>query len=380
LAKEKLQKFILPAGLIILFAVHFLSTDFLEYAELPFPLVIFLKFILIGACFLLLCAVFYFKVIKKFLASKTKKNTCLVLFSVVALFLLLEAIFLFYPYSHRTGYTLAAKRWRDYYWRPVNKLKMRDRPIEGDDMAQYKKRIFFIGDSFTAGHGIKNVEDRYSNLIDSKLPDGYRVINLGRNGNDTGTELYRLFNLPIRPDILVFQYFANDIEGLAQSWGIPLYRGMHFDHRFRYYNLNPVGEFFIKNSYFLNWAYWQFEHYEDDTYLAKLKQAYENHLLVNEHKKAFAMLLDFCRDKSTDLIMVVFPFMAAPEESTFYTEIVKDFFTARGVAVIDVGEMVKDMPLKERVVNRHDPHASPKVHALVAERIHEIMVKRRFLE
>ncbi len=57
-------------------------------------------------------------------------------------------------------------------------------------------------------------------------------------------------------------------------------------------------------------------------------------------------------------------------------EPVRSFFEARGVAVIDVSELVRDLPLAERRVDTTDIHASELVHDRIGARLAEVIGPR----
>ena len=57
-----------------------------------------------------------------------------------------------------------------------------------------KRRITFIGDSFTAGHGVADVEERFVNQIRTMRPD-LEIHAIARNGWDTSHEIDNLEKL-----------------------------------------------------------------------------------------------------------------------------------------------------------------------------------------
>ena len=50
-------------------------------------------------------------------------------------------------------------------------------------------------------------------------PNNALIFNLGKNGADTKEEYRRLINYPVKPDILIFQYYLNDIESASKENG-----------------------------------------------------------------------------------------------------------------------------------------------------------------
>ena len=76
-----------------------------------------------------------------------------------------------------------------------------------------KKRILFLGDSFTIGFGVSRGH-RYTDRIQQILGSGYEVINLGMWGWSTDQELLVLKEkgLKYSPDVVVLAMFLDDIS------------------------------------------------------------------------------------------------------------------------------------------------------------------------
>jgi len=132
----------------------------------------------------------------------------------LVLFYFLEIFFTFYPETNGVNDTYSSQIWRYYYWK-LNKEGFRD--IEFETMADNDKpSIVFAGDSYTEGHGIKNPDDRVSNIIRKKLT-GYNVYNIGKCGMGIDEEMNLIKNIPIRPKIIVLQICANDWDYLQNN-------------------------------------------------------------------------------------------------------------------------------------------------------------------
>lgn len=76
-----------------------------------------------------------------------------------------------------------------------------------------KKRILFLGDSFTIGFGVSR-QNRYTDRIQRTLGPGYEVINMGMWGWSTDQELLVLKEkgLKYSPDVVVLAMFLDDIS------------------------------------------------------------------------------------------------------------------------------------------------------------------------
>ena len=77
---------------------------------------------------------------------------------ITLVFSLMEISFnLFFINSDGFGFTLSSKIWMQRYWKPINEQGYRDNEISTDPA---KAKIFILGDSVAAGHGIKNIKNR----------------------------------------------------------------------------------------------------------------------------------------------------------------------------------------------------------------------------
>jgi lysophospholipase L1-like esterase len=278
---------------------------------------------------------------------------------------------MYLPRSHGVGYTYAARNWFYYFWH-TNELGYRDKPVAEVDRESPK--IFVLGDSFTAGHGIRSPSETYAGQLRALIGNQVEVLNLGRNGSDTRDELARLEQFPLEPDLLVMQYFGNDIEVAAAG------HGFDFTTSFEPYgDVNVVVKWTLLSSYLLNYAYWLFPHGDTAGYAQTLLRAHLDPAVTSDHFRDLAGIVDFAENRGIPVIVVVFPFLADLSKSESYTQPVGAFFEARGVPVIQVADLVRNVPLRSRVVNSNDSHPSPLVHRLVAERLYDVISEQRWL-
>jgi hypothetical protein len=262
--------------IILLISVLVLPTFYPIGIAIYFRL--FLIFLLLIKSLKLFKIIFINKKISKIIA-----NSATVLFSIFVIFILLEAVFMFIPRSSHVGCTLASDLRYAKYWKPINSLGFRDNEPNNSNPA-----ILFIGDSFTAGSGLKFVDDRFSNIVGKELNKKsieYDAINMGRPGADSLDEynlMREMLNITgIKPKIIVLQYFGNDIENVAFKNGIN-YIG---------YN-NPVGSInflIISNSYLFNYLYWSFPRQNFNLplglpYITFLHQVYKNDNILLKYK------------------------------------------------------------------------------------------------
>ena len=81
-------------------------------------------------------------------------------------------------------------------------------------------RLAFIGDSYTFGYGIKNMNQRYTELLGDKLralcaPDKtLKTYNFGLPGNQSQTYIKQvpLEVMRYKPDVIIMEYYLDDID------------------------------------------------------------------------------------------------------------------------------------------------------------------------
>ena len=142
--------------------------------------------------------------------SERKKNLLLSIAGLVTTLLVLELVFMFVPRSHQTDRTLASRIWYKYYW-SYNSLGFRDSEQTHRDSSR-NKVVAVLGDSFVAGHGIKDMSDRFVDRIRAHLGQGYQVFSLGINGATTLEEIETLRGFPYPIDVLILSHLPNDIH------------------------------------------------------------------------------------------------------------------------------------------------------------------------
>jgi len=327
----------------------------------------------------LICAssiIFFHSVIKNNNLSEGKKNIIVVPYSIFIFLLFFEIIFTFIPMSHGVGYTLSAKNWRSYYWKPINNLGYRDKEIQSGDFG--KKKIFILGDSLVAGHGIKKVSDRFSNLLEDKLPKNHRVFNLGKNGSDTRDEFNRLLSYPLKPDLLILQYYGNDIEGAV--YAVNSEKNVKRSKLFTpYEDLNFWQKTVTKNSHLVNFLYWMRPHQDTKPYTDFLESSYNNEEILRKHSSDLYKFIEYSNNNSVPFVVVIYPFMTDISASEFYVSRIKKLFLDRNVPVLDVSNLIKEIPPNQRVINLNDGHPSVLVNQIVAKELYETIEKRNLL-
>ncbi len=268
-----------------------------------------------------------------------------------------ETVFAAVPASHAVGYTLASKLWYERYWTLRNPAGYRD----VDRRGKKGRPVFMIGDSFVAGVGIANVEDRMSNLMDRELAPDYRVHNLGGLGSDTRDEYRRLLEQPEPPAALILVYYSNDIEKACQDAGfrVPTWTP--------YSDLPPAGRAIVPRSYLLDFLYWRLPHGDLVPFESGLESCYTNPAALSLHLADLNRFVAFANEHRVPLLVVAFPHLVNTEASRRLIEPVTRVFLDQGVPLLDVSPMVGRLKLRDRIVNQSDAHPSVLLNHLVAD-------------
>ncbi|HXP49748.1 MAG TPA: SGNH/GDSL hydrolase family protein [Bacteroidia bacterium] len=292
------------------------------------------------------------------------KNLFTSLYFVVFLLLFLELIFTYVPKSQIVDSTLASKNWFAYYWK-INYKGFRDTYFSEKDTA--KKKIAFIGDSFTEGHGIKHNSERFSDVVGKTLADKYSFYNLGICGMNSNDEYAQLQKFPFKPDVVVLQYYGNDIEDLDTT------AKQKFNFA-PFADSNNLTYAIVSNSYLANYIFWLYPHGKYGDYYQYMSSLYNNPILIKKHLATLNKFVEYCRQRNALLIAVVIPFLQVDmKKSDMYMMPVVSFFKQNNIPVVNVAEFAGNFPVRERVVNSNDMHASVMFNKIIADSITNII-------
>jgi hypothetical protein len=239
-----------------------------------------------------------------------------------------------------------------------------------------KRKILVLGDSFAAGQGIEQVEDRFSNLLGQKLGPDYLVMNIAQQGFSTKEEIDRIKGFPYKPEILILQYYVNDIRHAADE------RRVIFTPP----DLNPwpIFEPLVSNSYALNFIYWRSillgpSSWQGDG-LTWLEMVYNDPEIWWLHQQELLTIYEGTKSEQVKLIVVVFPALTDVERSKGMTAKVINLYQERGVPVLDVAELIEDVPPELLVVSNLDAHPGRWLHQQVADRLYDIVLQLKWTQ
>jgi hypothetical protein len=294
------------------------------------------------------------------------RNLAVAIYGICLVLLLFEGIFMFHTSTHRFNGTLGSRAWFLKNWE-VNSEGYRDTEYDSTAIAR-KRKVMVIGDSFVAGHGVKETKNRFSNLLASKLPaEYYHVFNLGVGGSDTRDENKRLRVFPYKPDLIVFSWYPNDIELDGELAGLIL------QHARSYHDIWGPTRYFVRRSFLWNYIYWRFPHPDElSDYFGYIKQCFAYLKVRTMHLREIDKLIAYGDSLQVPMAAVVFPFLENAEGSAFATDIIEERFRKHGVPVVGVRQMVLGQPAIDFIVNHNDPHPNERLHAMVADSLFKI--------
>lgn len=297
------------------------------------------------------------------------ENIALSLWVLLLTFMALELYFkLFFAQSDAFRYTLASQNWYERYWQE-NSLGYRDIEWTPDKLAG-KRKVMVVGDSFVAGSGVANPEDRFANQLDHLLGEDYVVLNVASPGWDTIDEVEAILEYPYQPDILILSYYINDIEGVAYQSGAQRPQIRRDPPAW----LTPL----IANSYAFNFLYWRLirlgpQEWADIYWNGWLKKISADPDISWRHRQELLMIIEGAASEQIPLFVVAFPNLAAIEESQPIIQPVIDLFREYHILVLDVSTLLAGRDPADITVNAIDAHPNELVNREIAENLYQMI-------
>jgi hypothetical protein len=267
------------------------------------------------------------------------------------------------------GFTKVCERWVRRHWH-LNAAGCRDNVEYSAAIAAGKRRLTFVGDSFTAGHGIKNVEDRFANRLRALHPD-WEVQVLATVGLDTGAEtelLKKAFFREYELDEVVLVYCINDVGDLL------LAPGQAFEGRLP--DVNTVGPWFTRGSYFLDLVYNRYKANQNPfvrDYFSFVKAGYRGEYWETQ-KKRLKEFRDLVESHGGRLSVMTFPFLhnIGPNyDYGFVHEELSGLWKELRVPELDLLPVYQGLTSKDVTVNAHDAHPNELANRLAADAINQ---------
>lgn len=286
---------------------------------------------------------------------------------------------LFYDQTDSFSLSKASQRWFDLHVQ-TNDADFRDSRPFYRTVPQGQRRIVFTGDSFTFGHGIRDVADRFGDRIAARLeqsrPGEFDVSNAAMPGWELRIvygQLQRWIRSGVDIDVLVYTFVLNDIECFDPRTA--LYYPEILDSKPKH--------LLLRESYFLNLAYFRllpFSRPQVSGYYDYLQQSYESRSWDYLEQTLHHLRLT-CLQHGIDLRIVIFPFLHNLGPKYPFRKAhrrLTTFCRDNDVRYVDLEPILSPHIAEGLTVNRFDAHPNERAHELAAEAIENRLLQDLF--
>lgn len=240
-------------------------------------------------------------------------------------------------------------------------------------------RMLVLGDSYTYGYGIRNIENVYTNLLGKMMnrrgDRRWEIINTGVPGAGTEQEvgIFRDY-LKYSPDVVLVGFHLNDVEGPRHAiMSYCLYepflpgiigRGLRNVSYFYYFLETRYNRLLERLKWKMNYKEYMLDLYSDkskDEWLA--------------FDKNIQYLTDETRKRNIKLVICVFPIVADWKESPFKKmhKRIDDYFPQKGILAMDLLPYYEKIDYKKLLFSDYDSHPNELGHKIAAEEIYAFL-------
>ncbi len=271
----------------------------------------------------------------------------------------------FYDRTDAFGMTKVNQDWlkRHYHY---NSVGMRDSVDYALKRGPGVRRVTFVGDSFTAGHGVKDVEHRFANRVRQTLSH-VEVHVFAVNGFDTLYEMRNVEELAASGyefDVTVLVYVPNDIMQTLPPQNHPVER----------VRAAADPSWVAQHSYLFNtWYYRRYFARQPATasYYQFIPEAYEGPAWPVQQQllQRIRLLVESSRGR---FAVVTFPFLhelGADNPYRTVHEKLGAFWQRNGVPHLDLLPVFESHAGEDLIVHSRDPHPNERAHQLAADAI-----------
>ncbi len=291
------------------------------------------------------------------------------IFLLSLVFLGMEIYFRFY-FNSTDSFSISkvSEKWYGNNW-ATNNWGFRDNMDYKLNIEQAKKRISFLGDSFTAGHGVA-IDETFFMKIRKDNP-AIEIHSLAQPGYDTPDEISMLNDLLRKgyvPDTIVLIYNLNDIVPYMSKWRQPAHLQTGTDKQ----------GFLVNHSYFVNFLYWRYRVKSNpglSNYYSVVGKLY-NSTEWTHQKKDLLTLKNTVESHGGSLMAVTFPFLHFNPKDYPYKGIhqnIEQFWINQNVPHLDLFEAFQKENTMRIVVNKFDRHPNAIAHAIASKEIEKFI-------
>lgn len=299
--------------------------------------------------------------------SKLVVGNLLILMTLLSTALLPGEIYFryFYDSTDSFGLTKTTKRWFERHFKR-NQTGFRDSLNYLPTPPPDTRRISFVGDSFTVGHGIENVEDRFANQVRTLCPQ-HEIHVLAECGWDTDMHIQVVNFLPqsgYEVDVVLLAYCLNDISDITPQWQEILDR--------LYNNAKP--NFLCEHSYLFDTIHARIRMAREPeirNYYGFVREAYTGRLWETQRSR-LQSIRDTVASSGGQLMVVTFPFLHEISVEYSYGEIHEQLdahWKQLNVPHLDLLPMFLEHRDEQLVLSEQDAHPSIRAHELAGVEI-----------
>lgn len=246
-------------------------------------------------------------------------------------------------------------------------------------------RIAGLGDSYTFGSGIKDVNDTYLKVLERMLNsrtsgEKYEVLNFGIPGKDTEDELEIMRDKVLKydPDIIMIGYVLNDLKNVDPNLKLPKkhltvipYVGFWLGNLFYSYTLLEIKI----NKALINLGL------RESTEEITLKE-FQSEVNREYNAKLFEEIGAIAKERDIKVILIVFPIIYKLEDYPFLeiNNVISQTGKENGFYVIDLLEKYKEYEESELIVSKYDLHPNEFGHKISAEGILEMFINDKTIK
>lgn len=300
--------------------------------------------------------------------KKSKKaRVVLVVWSVVVALLLAE-VYLRFFYFRSDAFGALSRNFELKYYR-YDSYGFRDSRLP---LSLSKRNIVVLGDSVVLGHGIKNPDFRFSNILRKKMPQ-YHVVNMGRKAASTNDEVVFLLENHLegaKTDFVFLNYFFNDIEdSIPREEVTKIFKTNNELRQFlqKIILFTEVGKHLVMQVLNIQQQTLQ-------KYLKLLSDSYQSRAVLERHQQSLKVLKYVVENLyRARPVVLIWPFFKKTDRSCY--EVMRKAFDRLGVETIDLITVFKRYDVDELVVNSRDLHPNEYANQIVADLICEFLKK-----
>ena len=277
---------------------------------------------------------------------------------------------------HKEFYLGLNNKYGEEIEREANSLGFRDVKHEFKK-PEGVKRILVVGDSITAGWGVR-FNQTFARQLEKKFKD-VEVIVLARPGWDAMKEIATIEELGMKfaPDLIIIGYCINDPIDPRDL--------LRFYRRMAYKKPEGINKFFFEHSMLFRfvWKISQDKRVKREFIRCMDRIHTDKYRGWKETVNAYNKLREITKEKNIPVIVVLFPSLDFSFNHYPFLRVhkkVKSLMKAEGFIFVDLLPYLKKYKNTQLFADAIDRHPNRIVHSLVANILYDIIVKKHLLQ